>query len=164
MLTGVLLVAVVVAVAGVAYVSVTPSPQAPKFTEFYVLGPNGTAGEHPTNLTTGETGVLTVGITNQERTDLTYTVLARLNGRVVAERTTSVAAGETWEERLRFTPETTGTVPFRLELYRLADPARDAEPYRRLVVMITVTSPGENETVGNESMMTTAPVDVERRF
>ena len=38
-----------------AYVIITPK-EGEKFTEFYILGPNGTASDYPTELKVGEEG------------------------------------------------------------------------------------------------------------
>jgi uncharacterized membrane protein len=45
-----------------------------KFTEFYVLGPNGKAEGYPQNLSVGENATVVIGISNHEYQDVSYTV------------------------------------------------------------------------------------------
>ena len=64
-LTIILIISIVLAISMVVYVIVTPK-EGEKFTEFYVLGPNGTASDYPTNLKVGEEGEVIIGIVNHE--------------------------------------------------------------------------------------------------
>jgi len=68
-----LAVSIVVAGALLVYVIVTPQ-EGEAFTEFYILGPGGTADNYPTNLTAGEAGRVLVGIANHEHRAVNYTV------------------------------------------------------------------------------------------
>ncbi len=51
----ILVISIILAISMTVYVIVTPK-EGEKFTEFYVLGPNGTASDYPTNLKVGEKG------------------------------------------------------------------------------------------------------------
>ena len=77
----ILLVLLIVLIAATVYITVNPK-SGEKFTEFYVLGQNGQAGNYPTNLTLGETGNVTVGIVNHEQTATNYNMVIKLNGTV----------------------------------------------------------------------------------
>ena len=72
-LTVVLIIAIITSVGALAYV-VTHPRQGEAFTEFYILGPNGTASGYPTNLTVGENGTVIIGIVNHEGRNVTYYV------------------------------------------------------------------------------------------
>ena len=74
----ILLVLLAVSIVAVVYITVNPK-SGEKFTEFYILGENGKAGNYPTNLTLGETGNLTVGITNREQNTTSYNLVIILN-------------------------------------------------------------------------------------
>jgi len=51
-----------------------------KFTEFYILGLEGTATDYPKELRVGEEGKVTVGIINWEYEAVTYGVEVRIDG------------------------------------------------------------------------------------
>jgi uncharacterized membrane protein len=55
----------------------TKSLQEP-FTEFYILGSDGTAANYPTDYVLGENGTVIVGITNHEQRPVNYTMEVRL--------------------------------------------------------------------------------------
>ncbi|MGB9979477.1 DUF1616 domain-containing protein [Methanobacterium sp.] len=74
----ILIIAIIIAVVGTIYIVVFPQP-GEKFTEFYILGPNGKAGDYPTNLTAGESGNLTIGIVNHEYANSTYQLVVKNN-------------------------------------------------------------------------------------
>jgi len=117
-LTVVLALALVASMGGVVYVAVTPQQTGEQFTEFYVFGPDGNASGYPTNLTTGESGEVIVGVTNNERRDLDYRVEVTWNGATTMERRLRVPRGETRETRLDVTaPEEPGRYRVRFNLY-----------------------------------------------
>jgi uncharacterized membrane protein len=72
-LTILLAVAIVIALAALLYVLVTPKT-GERFTEFYLLGPTGKATEYPRNLTTGENATVIIGLANHEYTLMNYTI------------------------------------------------------------------------------------------
>ncbi len=72
-LTIALAFSIILSIALLVYIISTPH-QGEKFTEFYILGPNGKAENYPTNLSTNETGNVIVGIVNHERQLINYTV------------------------------------------------------------------------------------------
>jgi len=135
--TLILLAALVVAVAGVIYISVTPTETADPYTEFYISGPEGNASGYPTNLTVGERGEFIVGLTNHEHVAMEYTVVARLGGRAVANRTVRVADEDTWEDTISFTANDAGQHRLRILLYK--DGTVDGEPDDYLRLWVTVS-------------------------
>lgn len=72
-LTVILIIAIISSIATLAYVITHPKP-GEKFTEFYILGPGGKASDYPTELFTGEEGMVIVGIANHEYRNVTYFV------------------------------------------------------------------------------------------
>ena len=133
-----LAIAFVVALLGVVYVSMTPEEDTEAYTEFYVLGPGGEAGNYPLNLTTGETGEVIVGATNNEHRAMSYTVVLSLDEREIDSRTVTLADGETWEERFSFTPDEPGERELAISLYTEEDGNSGDEPYRSLELVISV--------------------------
>jgi len=76
-LTVALALSVVAAAGALAYVLSVPRP-GERFTEFYILGPGGTAADYPSRLGPAENGTVIVGIVNHEGAAVAYDVLATL--------------------------------------------------------------------------------------
>jgi uncharacterized membrane protein len=60
-----LILSIILVIAGIGYIVVTPI-KSEAFTEFYMLGPDGTAGSYPANINVGEKAQVTLGIVNHE--------------------------------------------------------------------------------------------------
>jgi uncharacterized membrane protein len=130
-----LIVSIIVTCATLVYVVVTPKT-GERFTEFYILGPNGTASDYPTDLKVGEEGKVIIGIVNHEYENVTYRIVVRLDNDTIATidgiRLTN---GEKWEQNFTFTPQKTGeNMKLEFLLYREGL----EEPYRTLHLWITV--------------------------
>ena len=142
LLTVVLLLSVIASIGGVAYVTTTPDQTDEPFTEFYILGPDGVANEYPTQLTPNESANLTVGVTNNEHSDRTYTVAVIDDRSVIEERNIDVAAGETWEDEITLRFETPLTHNLRIMLFVGDDIGELTDPYRELRLTTTVSLDG----------------------
>lgn len=141
LLTGILAVVLVVAALGVVALSLSPPDLSEPYTEFYILGPNGTADEYPTNLTVNETGDLIVGISNHEKSDVDYTLVLELNDTRTTERSVTVENQETWEGSVSFTPSKPGTLKLSILLYK-GDSTASTEAYQSLRLWIHVSKFG----------------------
>jgi uncharacterized membrane protein len=121
-----LVVSVVAALGMLGYAIAAPK-KGEKFTEFYILGPGGKAADFPRELTVGEEGRVTVGITNNEHETVTYRLDVMIDG---AENNQiggiTLEHGEGWEEEVSFTPEKEGKGQ-KVEF--LLFKAGEAEPY-----------------------------------
>jgi uncharacterized membrane protein len=69
----ILVIAIASSLIALVYVVAVPK-QGEKFTEFYILGPDGKASDYPTNLTVGEEGTIIIGIANHEYRTVSYGV------------------------------------------------------------------------------------------
>jgi uncharacterized membrane protein len=72
-LSVILLIAIIAAVATTVYVIVVPK-EGEKFTEFFILGRDRMAADYPTRLVAGQNSSLYIGISNHEYRNITYTV------------------------------------------------------------------------------------------
>jgi uncharacterized membrane protein len=97
----VLLVAIVAAVATTVYVIAVPK-EGEKFTEFFILGPDKKASDYPTSIFTGAINSLFIGIGNHEYRTVTYTVETYLVNMTVDE-TTNTSSVEAMAPLGRFT-------------------------------------------------------------
>jgi uncharacterized membrane protein len=147
-LTLLLLASVLVSAATVAYVIINPRP-GEGFTEFYLLGPDGTSSGYPTSLNAGDSGQVTVGVVNQEKRTVDYQLAVLLDGNPLPlqtqEENIRIGNNERWERTVSFAPEVSGNnMKLQFLLYKDADLS---EPYRELHLWIDVT---ENGTRGSQ--------------
>ena len=106
-LTVILIISIIVAIGMTVYVIVTPK-EGEKFTEFYILGMNGTASEYPTEVMAGEVAGVIIGVVNHEYSNRTYSLKVKINETVVGERSIYLMHNETWEEPFEFNLNETG--------------------------------------------------------
>jgi len=150
-LTAGLALAVGLALLGVVSVSMTPTVSSDPYTEFYVLGPNGSASGYPINLSIGETGSVVVGITNHEGTDQSYRIEAAYDDRTLETYSLTVAHEQTWEQPVSFEAQSAGRKQLDLFLYRAGSPNGTGEPYREARVLVIVTRDSEGPTASRSS-------------
>jgi uncharacterized membrane protein len=131
----ILLVLLVVLIAATVYITVNPK-NGEKFTEFYILGQDGQAGNYPTNLTLGETGNVTVGIVNREQSTTDYNLVVIQNSTVYTNQTFTLQKNETKLIPVNFTPNNTANnTKLEFLLYKLPN---NSQVYRSLNLIINV--------------------------
>jgi len=88
-----------------------------QFTEFYILGPEGKAGNYTTELSVGEEGIVIIGIVNHEHERADYKVeiwidgeksKLRIDGQDRDDIGVELEHGEKWEEEVGFVPQKAG--------------------------------------------------------
>ena len=135
-LSYILIISIVIAAASVIYIIVNPSPSE-KFTQFYILGSNGKAGNYPTNLSVGENGNLTINVINNEGSTANYQLVVNLENETLENQSFILANGEKKEIPLTFQPKQSGNQQ-KLEfiLYKLPN---KKQSYRYLDLLINVS-------------------------
>lgn len=88
-LTVILLISIIASVVTLIYVIATPKT-GERFTEFYILGPQGKAADYPTKLRPGQNGTVIIGIVNHEYRTVNYTVEIWLVNASFADNRTSI--------------------------------------------------------------------------
>ena len=131
-LSVVLAVAIVGAIGTLGYVVATPKV-GEKFTEFYVLGPDGKAANYTTELKVGEEGRVILGIVNHEQERVSYKVEIWIDGEKAKLRAgeedrdeirVDLEHEEKWEKEVGFVPQKAGEKQkVEFVLYK------DGEPY-----------------------------------
>lgn len=115
-LSVVLVVAILGAIGTLGYVVATPRV-GEKFTEFYILGPDGKAENYPTELKVGEQGRVIVGIVNHEQVRTSYKVEVWITGekaklRIDGEDRDAIRVELEhevgWEREVSFVPQKAG--------------------------------------------------------
>jgi uncharacterized membrane protein len=136
LLSFVLVASILGAIGALAYVTIAPKA-GEKFTEFYILGPEGKAENYPTELTVGEEGKVTLGIVNREHEDgLIYRVEIVIDGEdYITLDPLALDRDEKWDEEVGFIPEKAGEdqkvefIPYK---------NGEEEPYRSVYLWLDV--------------------------
>lgn len=131
----ILIITIILAISTTVYIIVKPK-QGEKFTEFYILGSNGTASNYPTNLTTGQNGSMIIGVVNHEYTTQDYLLIVKVNGTILKNQTVTLTNGQKMEIPYTFTAGSTGQKKLEFLLYKL--PNNQTE-YRSLHLWLNVT-------------------------
>ena len=101
-----------------------------RFTDFYVLGPEGMAGDYPRELVLGEEGKVILGVVNREHEEATYLVRIMVGGDKVQEiGPISLAHEGKWEAAVAFTPGEAGE---NQKVEFLLFKGGKGEPYQRV--------------------------------
>ena len=107
-----------------------------RFSEFYILGPGGTAADYPVELSLGEQGKVILGIINQEDQEMTYLVEVRIEGDKVQEvGPIKIVPEEKWEQEVAFSLQKVGEDQ-RVDF--LLFKAGGSQPYRQLQLPIKI--------------------------
>ena len=107
-----------------------------RFTEFYILGPEGRAENYPSNVVLGEEVRVILGIVNRESEELSYRVVVNIDEVKSNEIGPVVLANdEKWEQEVSFIPTRVGeNQKVAFVLYKQGQ----EEPYRTLRLWIDV--------------------------
>jgi uncharacterized membrane protein len=139
LLSVILVLSAVTLALSIGYTIAFPNP-GEKFTEFYILGANGTIGSYPTQYQLGEQKPVTVGIVNHEQQSTSYELVVRLNdankSTVLYGQNISIADNQTWQKVLNLKPDRIGSnMKMEFLLYR----DNEAVPYRETSLPVTVS-------------------------
>jgi uncharacterized membrane protein len=128
-----------VGLVGCSLLRVSTQPALPPTTEFYMLGRGGLAEDFPRAAAPGESIEVALGVANREGRRLDYRAVARRGGADLGPPLPiGVEAGATWTGRLTFALPAYG-FDQRVEIALWRD--GDAEPYRRLQLVVDVPLP-----------------------
>ena len=130
----ILIIALIIAVGTTIYIVVFPQP-GEKFTEFYILGLNGKAGDYPTNLTAGESGNIIIGIVNHEYANTTYQLLIKNNQTILKNENVTLTNSEKIEIPFKFNLPKGNDQNMEILLYKLPDTQK---VYRSLNLNVSV--------------------------
>lgn len=135
-LTGVLILSIILAIGTLVYVITSPKI-GEKFTEFYILGPDGKADNYPTSLISNVSSNITVGIVNHEYSPINYTLQIDINENILTSKELRLVHNETWERNITFLPNQQGTdMKLQFLLYKEDN---FSSPYRDLHLWVDVT-------------------------
>jgi len=135
-LTGILIFSIALAI-GMLYFVITTPKIGERFTEFYILGPEGKAENYPTILRNNSPAVILVGVVNHEYVTVNYTVRVVLDKEILTDTWFSSSHNQTWEKNLTFVPDREGT-DMKLE-FLLYKEDNFTSAYRDLHLWVNVT-------------------------
>jgi len=130
----IIIIALIIGMIGVFYVILNPT-KTEGFTEFYLLGPDGKAGNYPTNLNPREKGNVTIGLVNHEHSPESYLIKIRKNNTILKEENVSLANNEKKEIFFEFTAGPSGEYKIEFDLYKLPD---TQNIYRSVFLLVNV--------------------------
>lgn len=141
MLSIVLVIAIIASVAVASYALIIQT-HSDHFTEFYLLGANGTLGNYTTNFTAGVLSPVTVGIINHEARDVTYTLVVSANNSTqrstVHSEQVTLSSGKQWEKQVDLVINQLGE-NVKLDFALYTDPST-VDPYRDTHIWVNVTA------------------------
>ncbi|GEM_PF-5429670 len=123
----------------VAFLTGTLGAARPLVTEFFILGPGGTAGGLPARVAAGVPTTVLVGISNEEASVESYTVVVEsASARLATAGPFTVESGATSTNPIAFTiPAPGNSQEIRILLFK----GSDSEPYRSLRLVIDAFAP-----------------------
>lgn len=125
---------ILVGIIAVVYIILNPF-QGEKFTEFYILGSEGKAGNYPTNLNQGDIGNITVGVVNKEQATINYLMVIKESNQTLKSENFTLNDGEKKELPFNFTAESNGQQKIEFNLYKLPDTNK---VYRYLFLVVNI--------------------------
>lgn len=135
-LTGILIFSIFLAI-GMIYFVITSPKIGEKFTEFYILGPDGKAENYLLQLNINSPATVLVGVVNHEYASVNYTVEVALDKEVLSDTRFLLGHNETWEKNITFVPDRVGT-DMKLEFWLFKEDNFTA-PYRDLHLWVNVS-------------------------
>jgi uncharacterized membrane protein len=133
-ISAIILIIIIIGVIGIIYIVINPAP-GEKFTEFYILGADGKAGNYPSNLSAGQVGTLIVGVVNREQAPTSYNLVIKTGGNILKEENFNLKNGEKHEEVFKFTAGPAGKQKVDFYLYKLPDTKK---VYRYTYLLVNV--------------------------
>ncbi len=133
--TGILIFTIMLGASMLYFVITTPKI-GERFTEFYILGPEGKADNYPTTLQRNYPATILVGVANHEYVSVNYTVRIALDKDIQTDTLFSLGHNEIWEKNVTFVPEKNGT-NMNLE-FLLFKEDNFSSPYRELHMWVNI--------------------------
>ena len=134
-ITGILIFSIVLAISMLYFVITVPKI-GEKFTEFYILGPEGKADNYPSSFQYNYPANILIGVVNHEYVSVNYTVRIALDNDTLTDRLLFLEHNATWENNVSFVPDKYGT-DMKLKFFLFKEDNFTA-PYRELYMWITV--------------------------
>lgn len=132
----ILVLLIILGVSAVVYIVVNPQPNE-KFTELYILGENGKAGNYPINMSTGKKGNVTVGIVNQEYMETSYKLIVKSGNSTLYQRSDlKLPSNGKIEIPVEFNLTKKGTNTVEFMLYKLPD---ETKVYRSVYLIVNIS-------------------------
>ncbi len=133
--TGILIFFITLA-AGMLFFVITTPGIGERFTEFYILGPDGKADNYTIDLKYNSPAQILVGVVNHEYVSVNYTIQVALEKDVLTDTWFRLNHNETWEQNINFVPDEEGK-DMKLEFWLFKEDNFTA-PYRELHLWVNI--------------------------
>jgi uncharacterized membrane protein len=139
-LTAMLILFILTAISAIIYVTYVPVPKTgDRFTEFYILGPDGRADGYPTDLTVGQPAQVIVGVINHEYDTVNYKVQVQVGDQTYSTtEPIGLTNGQKWEQPIEFSANMPQQ---KMEVQFLLFRQGYTSPYRLLHLWVNVKAP-----------------------
>ncbi len=137
-LSSILIFSIAIAIGMVVFVITTPKI-GERFTEFYILGPQGKAENYPSELRYMAPASILVGVVNHEYATVNYTVRFAFDGELLTDTRFTLEHNKTWERNITFAPDRAG-MGIKLAFWLFKE-ENFSEPYRELHLWVNVSQP-----------------------
>lgn len=126
---------------------VNPQP-ADRYSELYLLGPEGMANDYPREMVIGENKTVIAQVINHEDEDSTYNLAVRYNNSSAEETAYlehfTLQDNASWRKPFELKPDLSGSrVKIQFQLYKNGD---TGTPYRECYLWLNVSKPYSNES------------------
>lgn len=129
-----LLTLILIALSAFSFILATPKT-GETYTDFYMLGASGQAGDYPETITAGQGAIITLGIANHEGTDTHYLIQVLAAGITTTEIGPVIVDDKNhWETDIEFMSSIPGQQKIEFQLFRAGDMA----PYKNLHLWVDV--------------------------
>ncbi len=135
-ITGLLIFFIVLSI-GIVYYVISAPMIGERFTEFYILSPEGNAKNYTTKLTYNSPASVIVGVANNEYYPVNYTVEVALDKNVLTDTWFRLDHNQTWEKKMTFIPDKEGS-NMELEFWLFKEDDFTL-PYRELHMRVNVS-------------------------
>jgi uncharacterized membrane protein len=132
----ILIILIILGVSAVVYIVINPQPNE-KFTELYILGENGKAGNYPINMSASETGKVTVGIVNHENMKTSYNLIVKSGNNTIYHKSNlTLPSNGKIEIPVEFNLTKRGNNTVEFLLYKLPD---ETKVYRSVYLTVNIS-------------------------
>jgi uncharacterized membrane protein len=132
-----LIILIIACIFVILFITFSPD-KGERFTEFYILGPNGKAEDYPTEIKVDEKAFVKLGIINRELVTTEYHIEIYIDSLINnTMEPISLDNNVKWEDNMSFTPDKIGKdQKVEFLLYR----NQQSEPYLELYILIDVVA------------------------
>lgn len=130
----IILIFIIIGIIGIFYLWLNPH-EVDSYSEWYLLGESGKAGDYPANLSVNQKANLTMGVINHENSTSNYQIKIVQNGTILKEENVTLKNNEKLEIPFEYTAGYPGQYKLEFNLYKMPE---TGNVYRSLFLLVNV--------------------------